>query len=254
MVSQIQETFPDSSQPTHTCTFTGEILHIPGSRFLRSRRRHRPRASLALSTSLPPAPQQHRRGQRHSPQRDQELCGAETTFSGAGTWNATRCPPVHRNHREPEVKAWWRGPLQGQVYWGEISSLCCSPSPFLTDPRKQQGEQSQKSFLRFNTQNPGSSIKQQKLNVISSRGTATLLTVAQSDSLSLSDTGTQPGERLAQRRGEEGSVLQLTTDTSTERDGHLHELKGTSDPSRHNHTGQVGNSTEPRNGLAWEGP
>lgn len=29
MVCQIQETFPDSCQPTHTCTFMGEILHIP---------------------------------------------------------------------------------------------------------------------------------------------------------------------------------------------------------------------------------
>lgn len=61
----------------------------------------------------------------------------------------------------------------------DFFSVLLPKPPLLTDPghgAANSGENKAKSFFRFNTQNPGSSIKQQKLNVISSRGTATLLT------------------------------------------------------------------------------
>lgn len=61
----------------------------------------------------------------------------------------------------------------------EISRLGCSPKPLpaRSQPErcKHQGRAKQKSLSRFNMQSPGSSIKQQKLNVISSRGTAAAL-------------------------------------------------------------------------------
>lgn len=110
--------------------------HNHGSRFLRSRKRQRPRASLALSTSPPPAPQQHRRGQSHSPQREQELCGAETTSMGAGTGNAPRCPSAQKPRGTRISYGLVERPLARTGLMGrQISSLCCSPRPFLTDPR-----------------------------------------------------------------------------------------------------------------------
>lgn len=120
----------------------------PWEQDLRSRRRQRPRASLALECNqVSPCAQK--------PWRTRSQGLVEMPLARTG--------------------------LLGRDFFSVLL-----PKPLPDRSPQTAGRTKPKSFLRFNTQNPGSSIKQQKLNVISSRGTATLLTIAHSDSLSLS--------------------------------------------------------------------
>lgn len=132
-----------------------------------------------------PAPPQRERGGSQQPLGEQECCRAVARLPGAGTGKASRLPPASQNLRGWSTKQDVSGsggdaPCEAR-FDGErdfFSTLLPKPLPARSQSQrcKQQGRAKLKRLFRFNMQSPGSSIKQQKLNVISSHGTATLLT------------------------------------------------------------------------------
>lgn len=100
--------------------------------------------------------------------------------TGCWNWKGTQASP-HSPVENQDVSAPGGEAPRQDRFDGEqdfFSMLLPKALPARSQPRDEnnRGKAKLKSLFRFNMQSPGSSIKQQKLNVTSSHGTATLLT------------------------------------------------------------------------------